>query len=147
MKSFSTMSSINFLGKNPSLGDRTLTDSSEDAQLRAQWDSLADEVLSKLSILSSNSRRQLSSFTDAERDRWKIEVNQVNVGSRSLYDLGDAAFFRQFPEQRGKNFINQTIGQVWYGFVNDKLNAILAGSAFKKLNLKRGQPVPQEVAL
>jgi serine/threonine-protein kinase len=50
-----------------------------------------------------------------------------------LYDLGDAAFFSQFPEQQGKDFIKQPIGQVWYGFVDDKLNAILAGSSFKKI--------------
>ncbi|MEA5506366.1 serine/threonine-protein kinase [Halotia wernerae UHCC 0503] len=127
-----------FWDKNPSLEGRTLSDGSEDESLRAQWDQTADQLLDKLAILSTKARRQLGTYTTAERDRWKVEVNQINVGSRSLYDLGDAAFFNQFPEQRGKNFLDQPIGQVWYGFVSDKLSAILAGSAFQKLAFDPG---------
>ncbi|MCF2151209.1 serine/threonine protein kinase [Desmonostoc muscorum LEGE 12446] len=122
-----------FWDKNPSLRGRTLSNGSEDESLRAEWDKTASELLEKLAPLSSNSRRQLGTYTTAERDRWKVEVNRINVGSRSLYDLGDAAFLSVFPEQRGKNFADQPIGQVWYGFVSDKLSAILAGSAFQKL--------------
>jgi serine/threonine-protein kinase len=55
-----------------------------------------------------------------------------------LYDLADAAFFRIFPEQKGKNFIEQPIGQVWHGFVQDKLNAILARTAFERLVFASG---------
>ncbi|MBH8554740.1 protein kinase [Nostocaceae cyanobacterium CENA357] len=127
-----------FWDKNPSLKGRTLSDDPEDESLRAQWDQTADQLLDKLAILSTKARRQLGTYTTAERDRWKVEVNQINVGSRSLYDLGDAAFFSQFPEQRGKNFLDQPIGQVWYGFVSDKLSAILAGSAFQKLAFDPG---------
>ncbi len=127
-----------FWEKNPNLRNRTLTDSPDDLQLRTEWDAIADDTLSKLSVLSSGTRRQLGSFTSAERDRWKVQVNQVNVGSRSLFDLGDAAFFRYFPQQRGKNFIDQPIGQVWHGFVTDQLNAILAGSAFRKISFQTG---------
>ncbi|BAZ12548.1 protein kinase [Calothrix sp. NIES-4071] len=127
-----------FWDKNPSLKGRTLTDAPEDAALRTKWDETAASVLNKLSPLSSDSRSKLGTFTAAERDRWKVEVNKINVGSRSLYDLGDAAFYRQFPEQRGRNFIDQPIGQVWHGFVNDKLNAIVAGSSFKKLVFNTG---------
>ncbi|MHC5855716.1 protein kinase domain-containing protein [Nostoc sp.] len=122
-----------FWDKNPSLRGRTLSNGSEDESLRAEWDTTASELLEKLAPLSSNARRQLGSYTTAERDRWKVEVNKINVGSRSLYDLGDAAFFSVFPEQRGKNFKGQPIGQVWYGFVSDQLSAILAGSTFQKL--------------
>jgi len=127
-----------FWDRNPSLGGRTLSDGREDESLREKWDLTAGELLEKLAMLSSNARQQLGTYTSAERDRWKVEVNQINVGSRSLYALGDAAFFQQFPEQRGKNFINQPIGQVWHGFVNDKLNAILAGSAFEKIVFESG---------
>ncbi|MFN6461840.1 MAG: protein kinase domain-containing protein [Nostoc sp. DedVER02] len=122
-----------FWDRNPSLKGRTLSDGPEDEGLRAEWDKTASELLEKLAPLSSNARRQLGSYTSAERDRWKVEVNKINVGSRSLYDVGDAAFLSVFPEQRGKDFRNQPIGQVWYGFVSDKLSAIVAGSAFQKL--------------
>ncbi|MDZ8183751.1 MAG: serine/threonine-protein kinase [Nostoc sp. ChiSLP02] len=127
-----------FWDKNPSLRGRTLSNGVEDESLRAQWDGTASELLEKLATLSSASRRQLGTYTSAERDRWKVEVNRVNVGSRSLYDLGDAAFFRVFPEQRGKKFDKQPIAQVWYGFVSDKLSAIQAGSAFEKLTFDPG---------
>jgi serine/threonine protein kinase, bacterial len=122
-----------FWEKNPSLQGRTLSDGPEDENLRAQWDQLAGQLLDKLSTMSTKARQQLGTYTTAERDRFKVEVNRVNVGSRSLYDLGDAAFLSAFPEQRGKNFIDKPIGQVWYGFVSDKLNAILAGSAFQRI--------------
>ncbi|MBD2346702.1 serine/threonine-protein kinase [Anabaena subtropica] len=127
-----------FWDKNPSLRGRTLSDEPEDENLRAEWDKVAAELLNKLSPLSNRARRQLGTYTAAERDRWKVEVNQINVGSRSLYDLGDAAFFRAFPEQKGKNFIDQPIGQVWQAFVSDKLSAILAGSAFQRIVFDQG---------
>jgi serine/threonine protein kinase, bacterial len=137
-KFFTTLVNQVFWEKNPTVSNRTLTDKPEDEQLRAQWDSIAEELLGKLTVLSSDARQKLGSFGQAERDRAKVEVNQINVGSRSLYDLGDAAFYQQFSEQRGKNFIDQPIGQVWQGFVSDKLNAILSGSAFKKIVFDTG---------
>ncbi|MEH1868884.1 MAG: serine/threonine-protein kinase [Nostoc sp.] len=127
-----------FWDRNPSVRGRTLSDGNEDEGLRAEWDKTASELLEKLAPLSSNTRRQLGTYTTAERDRWKVEVNKINVGSRSLYDLGDAAFLSVFPEQRGKDFRDQPIGQVWYGFVSDKLSAILSGSAFQKLVFDQG---------
>ncbi|MBW4670568.1 MAG: protein kinase [Cyanomargarita calcarea GSE-NOS-MK-12-04C] len=128
-----------FWDRNPSVSGRDLTNSPEDESLRARWDKVAAEVLEKLSPMSIQARRQLGTFTQAERDRSKVEVNNINVGSRSLYDLGDAPFFLQFPEYRGKNFIEQPIGQVWQGFVSDKLSAILAGSAFQRISFDSGE--------
>jgi serine/threonine-protein kinase len=122
-----------FWEKNPSLRGKTLSDGNADENLRTEWDQTAADLLEKLSSLSNTSRRQLGNYSNADLNRWKVEVNNVNVGSRSLYDLGDAAFFHQFPEQKDKKFISQPIGQVWYGFVNDKLNAILAKSILERI--------------
>ncbi len=122
-----------FWERNPSLRGRKLSDNPEDDSLRASWDKTAAELLDKLAPLSQNARQQLGNYTGAQRDRYKAQVNKINVGSRSLYDLGDAAFYQQFPEQRGKNFTNTPIGQVWQGFVNDKVQAIVSGKAFEKL--------------
>ena len=127
-----------FWAKYPSLKGRILSDSPEDEKLRAKWDQTAAEVLEQLSELSSESRSQLGTYTLSVLTNWKAEVNKINVASRSLYDLGDVAFFSKFPEQRGKNFIKQPIGQVWYGFVNDQLNAILDRSAFQRLVFPEG---------
>ena len=127
-----------FWDKNPSLRGRTLSNGTEDESLRAEWDKTARELLEKLAPLSANTRQRLGTYTTAERDRWKLQVNKINVGSRSLSNLGDAAFLSVFPEQRGKDFRSQPIGQVWYGFVSDRLSAILDGSAFEKLAFDRG---------
>ena len=127
-----------FWEKYPSLKGRILRDSPEDESLRAEWDQTAAEVLEQLSELSSESRRQLGTYTLSVLANWKAEINKINVASRSLYDLGDVAFFSKFPEQRSKNFIKQPIGQVWYGFVNDQLNAILDRSAFQRLVFPEG---------
>ena len=62
----------------------------------------SERIARKTSQLSSSARGRLGSFTQADRDRWKVEVNQIRVGSRSLYDLADALFFYNFPEQKGK---------------------------------------------
>ncbi|MFB2770753.1 protein kinase [Pelatocladus sp. BLCC-F211] len=123
-----------FWENNPSLQRRSLTNEPTDEQLRAQWDKTADQLLQKLTLLSSESRQKLGTYGGSDRDRWKVEVNNLNVSSRALYDLGDAAFFQQFPEQESKNYIDQPIGQVWHAFVADKLNAIIARSAFQKIN-------------
>ncbi|NEU73178.1 protein kinase [Hassallia byssoidea VB512170] len=127
-----------FWEKNPSLKGRKLSDNPEDDSLRAEWDKTAAELLDKLAPLSKNARQQLGNYTAAQRDRAKAEVNEINVGSRSLYDLANVAFYQQFPEQQGKNFIDTPIGQVWQGFVSDKVQAIVSGRAFEKLVFDKG---------
>ncbi|MBD2664406.1 protein kinase [Richelia sinica FACHB-800] len=127
-----------FWQENPNLKGRTLTDSPDDESAREKWDQTAAKLLNKLESISSKSRRLLGTYTSAERDRWKVAINQVNVGSRSLYDLGDAAFLRIFPEQRSQDFIDEPVGQVWYAIVNDKFNAIVEGSALAKIVFDTG---------
>ncbi len=127
-----------FWERNPSLKGRKLSDNPEDNSLRAEWDKTAAELLDKLAPLSKNARQQLGNYTAAQRDRDKAQVNKINVGSRSLYDLSDAAFYQQFPEQRGKNFTNTPIEQVWQGFVSDKVQAIVSGTAFQKVIFDKG---------
>ena len=127
-----------FREKYPSLKGRVLSDNPEDESLRAEWNKTASEVLEKLSAITSDSRRQLGNYDSSILDNWKAQINKINVGSRSLYDLGDAAFFSEFPEQKDKSFIKQPIGQVWYAFVNDQLNAILTKNAFEKIVFSEG---------
>lgn len=127
-----------FWEKNPSLEGRTLSDEPGDAVLRTQWDETASKLLNNMSQLSSDARRKLGTFTSSDRDRWKVRVNNINVGSRSVYDLADAPFYRIFPEQRGKKFLNEPVGQMWHGFVFDKVNAVFAKSAYEKLRFANG---------
>jgi len=122
-----------FWQQNPSVKGRNLTNSQEDESLRVVWDQTASELLDKLSVLSVESLHQMGNYTTATRARWKAKVNKVYVGSRSLYDLGNAAFYYTFPDQRDKDLENQPLQQVWYAFVNDRLNAILSGSAWERI--------------
>ncbi len=127
-----------FWDNNPSQQGRTLTTEKSDDALRAKWDETAAELLEKLADMSSKARKRLGTFTKAERIGWRSKINEVNVGSRSLSDLADAAFFRQFPEQRGKEFIDQPIGQVWQGYASDKVDAIVSGSATGRISFGNG---------
>ncbi|WP_016873288.1 protein kinase [Chlorogloeopsis fritschii PCC 9212] len=127
-----------FWEQNPSLQKRSLKDDPADAELRKQWDKTAAQVLQTITLLSAEARQRLGTYSGADRDRWKVDVNKLNVSSRALYDLGDAAFFEQFPAQEGKDFIEQPIGQVWHAFVADKLTAIVAKSAFQKIVFSPG---------
>ncbi len=122
-----------FWDKYPNQRGRTLSSTPEDEALRTEWDTIAAQLLESLQRLSIESRRQLGNYTARDRDRWKVEANKLHVSSRALYDLADAAFFELFPQQRGKKFLNQPIGQVWHALAADKLNAILAGTAFERI--------------
>ena len=127
-----------FWDKYPNQRGRKLSSTPEDAALRTEWDAIAAQLLDQLQPLSSEARRQLGTYTPQDRDRWKVEVNKLHVSSRALYDLADATFFELFPQQRGKNFIAQPISQVWHAIAADKLNAILAGTAFERIVFEPG---------
>lgn len=127
-----------FEAKYPQYQGRKLTNEPVDAEARSQWYKVAEELLSKLETLSQTSRQKLGTYTAADRDRSVTAINQVYVGSRSLYDLTDAAFFGLFPEQKGKNFIAQPIGQIWNAISQDKSQAIVAGTIYEKLAFALG---------
>jgi serine/threonine-protein kinase len=124
-----------FWTQNPALRGRTLGTAPEDAQLRSQWDAIAANLLGQLEPydLSPGVRLQLGNYTDADRDRWKAEANQLHIGSRTLYDLADAKFFLAFPDQQGKDFLKLPIGQVWQATVADTLDAVKSGAAFDRI--------------
>ncbi|MBD1809694.1 protein kinase [Microcoleus sp. FACHB-SPT15] len=124
-----------FWTQNPEERGRVLGTEPEDAQLRSQWDAIAANLLGQLERyeLSPGVRLQLGGYTEADRDRWKAEANQLHIGSRTLYDLADAKFLRAFPDQRGKDFLKLPIGQVWQATVADTLDAVKSGAAFKRI--------------
>ncbi|XWK89251.1 MAG: serine/threonine-protein kinase [Phormidium sp.] len=128
-----------FWQRNPSQRGKILSDEPKDEQLRRQWDGIASEWLDKLAFLSSESRRRLGNYTQADRLQWKAEVNNKKVSSRALYDIADAEFFSRFPEQREKKFIDKPIGQVWQAVVFDKVNAIKYGNALQRIVFPEGE--------
>ena len=129
-----------FWTQYPERRGRTLGAGGEDAQLREQWDAIAADLLTKLdqTNLSAAARQQLGSYGQADLTHAKSAANQLRLSSRSLYDLADAKFFNNFPQERGKEFLNKPIGQVWQATVVDTLNAVKTGEAFERIAFAPG---------
>ncbi|MEP6517289.1 protein kinase domain-containing protein [Microcoleus vaginatus] len=127
-----------FYAKYPELGGRLLKEGEEDRQWRERWQKIGDELLDKLENLSSDARARLGSYDTTDIDRWKTEVNKLNLSSRALYDLADARFFYWFPEQpRDRNLIGLPIGQIWQAITADELEALQAGATLESVEFDR----------
>ncbi|MBD2305396.1 protein kinase [Chroococcidiopsis sp. FACHB-1243] len=127
-----------FWERYPQYKGRRLTANPEDAKIRADWDNLAAECLDWLQFLPSETRKRLGSYSQKDRSRWQQQLYQLNLSNRVLYDLADAAFLQMFPQQRGQNFMNKPINQVWYAIAEEKLQAILKGNAYEKIEFDSG---------
>ena len=127
-----------FYAKYPELGGRLLKEGEEDRQWRERWQKIGDELLDKLENLSSNARARLGSYDTTDIDRWKTEVNKLNLSSRALYDLADARFFYWFPQQpRDRNLIGLPIGQIWQAITADALESLQAGATIESVEFDR----------
>jgi serine/threonine-protein kinase len=123
-----------FWGQNPALNGHKLSKGPEEASSRADWDKDANQVLSKLTILSQESRNGLGSFDATKFARLlETKLSKIHVGRNSLYALSNAAFYHQFPELRDQSRLAKPWKQVWYGFLNDQINAVLNGNAFQEI--------------
>nr|WP_317106026.1 serine/threonine-protein kinase [Chroococcidiopsis sp. SAG 2025] len=127
-----------FWERYPQYKGRRLTANPEDAKIRADWDNLAAECLDWLQFLPSETRKRLGSYSQKDRSRWQQQLDRLNLSNRVLYDLADAAFLQMFPQQRGQNFMNKPINQVWYAIAEEKLQAILKGNAYEKIEFDSG---------
>jgi len=127
-----------FYAKYPELGGRLLKEGDDDRQWRERWQKIGDELLDKLENLSSDARARLGTYDTTDLDRWKTEVNKLNLSSRALYDLADARFFYWFPEQpRDRNLIGKPIGQIWQAITADALASLQAGATVESVEFDR----------
>ena len=127
-----------FYAKYPELGGRLLKEGDDDRQWRQRWQKIGDELLDKLENLSSDARARLGTYDTTDLDRWKTEVNKLNLSSRALYDLADARFFYWFPEQpRDRNLIGLPIGQIWQAITADALASLQAGATVESVEFDR----------
>jgi len=127
-----------FYAKYPELGGRLLKEGDDDRQWRERWQKIGDELLDKLENLSSDARARLGTYDTTDLDRWKKEVNKLNLSSRALYDLADAKFFYWFPEQpRDRNLIGLPIGQIWQAITADALASLQAGATVESVEFDR----------
>lgn len=133
------LTDVTFYERYPDRAGQALSNSEDDAKWRNRWAEIADEWLTLLpQYLSPEARKKLGSYTKADRNQWKQQINQLYVGSRSLYDLTDAQFFHLFPDQRGKDFINQPIGQVWQAIATDQIQALQDGKTLERIEFEPG---------
>jgi serine/threonine-protein kinase len=129
-----------FWTKYPEERGRTLGTGSEDAKVRQQWDTVAADLLTQIDQLnlSAAARQYLGKYGESDLARAKAEANNFNVGSRTLFDLADPWFFKQFPEQRGTEFINKPLGQVWQAIVSDTVRALSNKDVLEKIVFDSG---------
>lgn len=139
------LTNATFYERYPEQQGRTLTNTDADVEWRQRWANIFDEWLMLLqSNLSSASRQKLGNYTETDRNQWKPMINKLYVGSRTLYDLTDAKFFSLFPDQQGKSFLDQPIGQVWQAIATDQIQALEDGKTLKQIQFEPGAFSHQE---
>ncbi|OCR00770.1 serine/threonine protein kinase [Oscillatoriales cyanobacterium USR001] len=123
-----------FYAKYPELGGKALTKEPADRDWRDRWYQVANNLLNRLENISEESRKRLGNYDISDINRWKVEVNKLNLSSRALYDLADAEFFYLFPDQpRDLNLIDLEIGQIWQAITTDKLKALQTGEKLETI--------------
>jgi serine/threonine-protein kinase len=128
-----------FYERYPQMQGKALTDRPEDAEMRANWDAIALETLDRLERnLNDRARQGLGVYGAGDRDRWRQAVNQLYVSSRAVFDLTDARFAQLFPERLNQDFIDQPIGQIWYGLAEDTVQAIQSGDRLEEIQFEQG---------
>ncbi len=129
----------NLLTSGPGGGRKALTQDPEDEPLRIRWDNIALDLLDRLEgQVSRASLSAMGSYGESDRALWQEQINRVNVGSSSLYDLTDAKFFNLFPSQRNRDFLQEPIGQVYDAIANDTVDAITSGEARENVEFSPG---------
>jgi len=131
------LTDVQFYAQYPEQQGRTLSDEPDDEEWRSRWDAIAADWLDVLDThLSARARRQLGSYGPADREQWQQTLLQINVGDRALQDLTDAQFFRLFPDLQGEDFLDQPLGQIWYGMAADQVRAIQSGERLETIRLE-----------
>lgn len=138
-----------FFDRFPDQRKRSLTSDPRDAELRQQWDEMALDLLNRLEPLSQGARKRLGSYTPADIEQRKAQVNQLRLSSRALNDLADAQFYLLFPKSQGQDFLKQKnfrdlpIGQIWHAIATDQLANLQSGKTLETIQFAPGSTVEQ----
>ncbi|NET62036.1 MAG: serine/threonine protein kinase [Symploca sp. SIO2E6] len=130
----------------PQQTGRKPSTSSKDTQLRADRDAIAANLLDKIEMLklSKKAMKRLGSYEEADLTRWGNQANRLHLSSSALYDLADAKFFKQFPEQPREQLTNMFIGQVWEAIVADTINQLQSQAAVERIVFDQGRVSQQK---
>ncbi|ASC70987.1 Serine-threonine-protein kinase [Halomicronema hongdechloris C2206] len=127
-----------FYQRYPERRDQPLGEGPEDAELRAEWDALAAEMLSWFEgNLSSPARQRLGQYSPAIRERWQAQMNRLHVSSTALYDLADARFARRFPGYSVDRSTAGPIEQIWFAIAADQVRALQSGERLSEIRFAR----------
>ncbi|NEP58905.1 MAG: serine/threonine protein kinase [Symploca sp. SIO2G7] len=129
-----------FWKRYPQQDGRKPSNSSKDTELRADRDAIAADLLDKIEKLnlSKKAMKRLGTYKTADLTKWRNEANRLHLSSSALYDLADAKFFKQFPEQPREPLTNKSIGQVWEAIVGDTITKLQSQTAVEKIVFDQG---------
>ncbi|AFY48178.1 serine/threonine protein kinase [Nostoc sp. PCC 7524] len=121
-----------FYAQKPELKGRSLTSKPEDKALRDEWQTIAGDLLNKIeqANLSTDSRRNLGSYTEQDYQRWRRQARSGQLGKYTVNDLNrdtNQKFDRLFPGQQRGKLNQQTLGQIWYAIAADQVNQAKSG--------------------
>ncbi|NES25338.1 MAG: serine/threonine protein kinase, partial [Symploca sp. SIO3E6] len=116
------------------------SNSPKDTELRADRDAIAANLLNKIEKLqlSKEAMKRLGTYKQADLTKWRREANRLHLSSSALYDLADAKFFKQFPDQPREPLTDKSIGQVWEAIVGDTINKLQSQAAVEKMVFDEG---------
>jgi len=127
------------LTAGPNGGQRTLSDAGADEPIRIRWDHIAADLLGRLeSDFSAQSLRSVGSYGAESQEQWRSRIAETAVPERALTDLADAKFFRLFPDQSGRDFTAQPVGQLYWAIADDTARAIESGSVTEPIRFSAG---------
>ncbi|WP_392534074.1 protein kinase [Nostoc sp. C117] len=121
-----------FYTKKPELKGRSLTSKPEDAGLRDEWSSIADDLLNKIeqANLSTASRQKLGKYTAQDYEIWRRQARSGQLGDYTIDRLNketNEKFDRLFPDQQRGKLNQQTFGQIWYAIAADRVDKVQSG--------------------
>ncbi|MBW4428575.1 MAG: serine/threonine protein kinase [Nostoc desertorum CM1-VF14] len=121
-----------FYTKKPELKGRSLTSKSEDAGLRDEWSSIADDLLNKIeqANLSAAARRKLGKYSQKDYETWRRQARSGQLGNYTIDQLNkytNEKFDRLFSDQQRWKLNQQTFGQIWYAIAADQVSKVQSG--------------------
>jgi serine/threonine-protein kinase len=131
-----------FLSRYPDDASKTTSsDPVEKKEWQKKRDEIASELINQLSSLSEEARGELGSYDRLRRQELIKEANELNLSSRALYDLANAEFYREFPDE-DKDNMEQPTGQILSAMLLDSLRRLQSEEAYEKLEL----PLENEIS-
>ncbi|MBI1242687.1 MAG: protein kinase [Nostoc sp. RI_552] len=118
-----------FYAQKPELNGRSLSSGPEDALLRDEWISMAEDLLYKIkrANLSTPDRRQLGSYSSKNEKIWREQARAGQWGNYTINQLNkdtNEKFEQLFPGQQPGKMNPRTLGQIWYALATDQVSKV-----------------------